>query len=419
MRSVARLVLTYFTRTPGLRWLTGVGLAALVAGPVILPRIATSEVTDTIMFFAGIALFLGTALMPMMIAQMVRSHGIRVLPYARLKLFVSALLTVMIVSLPLPLFGALTTDARLFWSLYLGTFLVATWLYLPIAIATTERNIIGLAKSLLLIIAILYVPTERIVELDPKLHVTLWESILTWAGIGAWIAYGPRRRNARAARKLATHYAAGRELDLLLGTARPGLLALAMLFPIAIQMFVGFKLPETWLFYLTLFSAVGGALAGRAAERSRSIWLRARWSREELFARVEAAFWKQNSFALVLLSILLLAVVRIYDLPVRLVPLGLPLLVLGMVLSTYVGFVMTRGLRWPEASLAIAVMLALMGVAVLAAGRHDSRIVVAFEIAFAILAVMLRFIARRRWHALDWTLCRTDRAESARVATQN
>jgi hypothetical protein len=103
-------------------------------------------------------------------------------------------------------------------------------------------------------------------------------------------------------------------------------------------------------------------------------------------------------------------------LPARIVPLGLPLLVLGMVLSTYVGLVMTRGLRWAEASLAIAVMLALMSAAVLAAGPHDSRIVVAFEVAFAILAVILRFVARRRWHALDWTLCRADRAESAHTA---
>ncbi len=136
-----------------------------------------------------------------------------------------------------------------------------------------------------------------------------------------------------------------------------------------------------------------------------------------MFARVEAAFWKHNSYALVLLLILLAAVVRFYDLPARVVPLGIPLLVLGMVLSTYLGLAMTRGLRWIEASLAIAIMLALMGVAVLAAGPHDERIVMALEIVFALFAVTLRFVARHRWHHLDWTLCRPERAESARAAS--
>ena len=65
--------------------------------------------------------------------------------------------------------------------------------------------------------------------------------------------------------------------------------------------------------------------------------------------------------------VVLVAVVRIYDLPPRVLLLGLPLLVLATALNTYVGLVMTRGLRWPEATLAIVVMLALMGVAVLVA----------------------------------------------------
>ncbi|HEU4627554.1 MAG TPA: hypothetical protein VFS52_22555 [Steroidobacteraceae bacterium] len=76
----------------------------------------------------------------------------------------------------------------------------------------------------------------------------------------------------------------------------------------------------------------------------------------------------------------------------------------------------TRGLRWPEASLAIGVTLALMGAAVLVSGRVDRRIVIALEIAFAILAIVLRSRARRRWHVLDWTLCRPDRAASARTS---
>jgi hypothetical protein len=454
MSSVARLVRTYFTRTPGLRWLTFTGALAIVAGPLILPRITTNGITDTIAFLGGLALFVGAGLMPMRVAQMARSHAIFVLPYGRLKLFLSALITVAIVSAPLPLlvvvaqwgtvppsvaatyttWRIVSEGAYLFWSFYVGTFLAATWLYVAVGFATTERNVVGLTKCLLIVIATIYAPTLRIVQLDPKVELTAWESILSWSALGAWIAWAPRWRAARARRAAGAgvlerffrsralrrssgaHAPTGREFDLLLGTAHPWILALAMLFPIAIQTLVGFSLPETWLFYLTLFSAVSGALAGRAAERSRSIWLRARWSREELFARVEAAFWKHNSYALVLLLILLVAVVRFYELPARVVPLGIPLLVLGMVLSTYLGLAMTRGLRWIEASLAISIMLALMGVAVLAAGPHDARVVVGLEVAFGLLALTLRFVARHRWQRLDWTLCRPDRTESARAA---
>jgi hypothetical protein len=56
--------------------------------------------------------------------------------------------------------------------------------------------------------------------------------------------------------------------------------------------------PSIWLFYLTIFSALSGAITSLAATRSRALWLRAHWTRGELFARVEAAFWRHNSYAL-------------------------------------------------------------------------------------------------------------------------
>jgi hypothetical protein len=213
-------------------------------------------------------------------------------------------------------------------------------------------------------------------------------------------------------------YASGREFELLLGTARPWLLAIAMLFPIAIQTLIGFQLPETWLFYLTLFSVVAGGLAGRAAERSRAVWLRAQWSREQLFTHVETAFWKHNSLALAALLGLLVVVARVYDLPPRVIPLGLPLLVIAMVVSMYLGLMMTRGLRWLESSIAIVVMLAMMGVAVMAAREvNDAATVASLEALLAMLAIALRFTARARWHRIDWTLCRPERGEAARAGT--
>jgi len=65
----------------------------------------------------------------------------------------------------------------------------------------------------------------------------------------------------------------GREIDPLLGTANPWLLAVGQFVPIALAARIGFYSAEVWLFYLTIFSTVGGAIAGQAAERSRGIWL--------------------------------------------------------------------------------------------------------------------------------------------------
>jgi hypothetical protein len=443
MRTVFTLVVSYFTRTPGLRWLSLAGLVGLVVGGAILALIDVSEVGASLAAFLGAAsLFVGAALMPYMVGRLAGSHAIYVLPYGRLKVFLSALITVLIVTLPLPtLFIAsqiastpkyvmahftLWEKARivsgLFGDLYPTTFLAMSWLYLAIFFVTSERTLVGLAKALLVIIALIYVPTQRIVALNPMFGWTALESLGTWAVFGAWLFLGPRLRNARARRGAwrvgfpqPGRYAPGREFEVLLGTTRPWLLAIAMLFPVVIQTLVGFKLPETWLFYLTLFSVVAGGLTGRAAERSRAIWLRARWTREQLFAHVEAAFWKHNALALAALLALLLVVVRVYELPQRVIPLGLPLLVIAMVVSMYLGLMMTRGLRWIESSLAIVVMLALMGVAVMAAREpYDVRTVAALEMVFVLLAVVLRFIARTRWHRLDWMLCRPERSEALR-----
>ena len=58
-----------------------------------------------------------------------------------------------------------------------------------------------------------------------------------------------------------------------------------------------------------------------------------------------------------------------------------------------------------------------MAVATIAVRGEDSlATVVAIEVFLACLAVALRFIARRRWSDIDWTLCRPDRVVTARPA---
>jgi len=429
MSTVAQLVWMYFARMPALRWVTLGSILAVLTSAFALPFSTGSGLGHLLAFFGGAALIPAASLMPLTVGRLAQSKAICVLPYGRVKLFLSALVTVLIVSIPIPLLsvieqvlvlapsvGAVYTTSRkvadglyLFNSFYVGTFLVVTWLYLAIWFATSERNVRGLAKCLLVVIALIWLPTERIRELDPKLHLTLWESILMWAAFGIWLAYGERLRGLIPRWNGAgLGYARGREFEVLLGTAHPWLLTLGVLFPVALQLLVGFQLENTWLFYLTLTSTAFGAIAGYAAERSRALWLRARWSREELFARVEAAFWKHNSIKLAALLALLFGVTRLYALPARIVPLGMPLIVLGMVLSTYLGLMLTRGLRWPETTLGVVIMLAVMGTAVLAASDRDYTVeVLVLEGVFALIAIILRQIARDRWHRIDWALLKT------------
>jgi hypothetical protein len=433
MSSVAQLVWLYFARMPALRWLTLASVVAILTSAVVLPYYSGSGLGHLLAFLGGAALIPAAALMPLTVGRLARSHAICVLPCGRVKLFLSALITVLIVSLPIPVLSVIeqvvllppsvaamsstsqkiASSIYIFSSLYVGAFLVVTWLYIAIWFATSERNVRGLAKCLLVVIALIWLPSERIRELDPKFHLTVWESILMWTAFGSWLAYGTSLRGRKWIKKpsiawrLSSH-ADGREVDVLLGTARPWLLTLGVLFPIALQLLVGFQLESTWLFYLTLTSTAFGALAGYAAERSRALWLRTRWSRDELFAQVEMAFWKHNSIKLVALLALLIGVARVYQLPARVVPLGVPLIVLGMILSTYLGLMLTRGLRWAETTLGVVIMLAVMGTAVLAARDRDyTTEVLALEGVFALIAIVLRQIARVRWHHIDWALLKT------------
>jgi hypothetical protein len=87
--------------------------------------------------------------------------------------------------------------------------------------------------------------------------------------------------------------------------------------------------------------------------------------------------------------------------------LGLALLVLGGVVSLYLGLMMTRGLRWLEIVLGIGTMGLLISTAVaVAAADSHMALAVELELALAALAVVYRIAAQARWHALDWLVCR-------------
>jgi hypothetical protein len=203
----------------------------------------------------------------------------------------------------------------------------------------------------------------------------------------------------------------------LIGTARPWALAAGQVVPILLATFFlnGFQremapsAPSPWLFFLTILSILAGAGASVAATRSRGLWLRAHWTRAELFRRVEDAFWRHNSYSLAVLLVMLVAVGTYFYLPTAMLAFGMGLLTLGTALSTYLGLMITARIGWLDAALAVATMLALMIVALYASapGAPTAKIV-ALEAALAATAVLFRHVAQRRWAGLDWMRCRAD-----------
>jgi len=445
MSTVARLVYSYFMCTPMTRALTLGGLALYVFSLYVMASWPQSEHMLAFAAAGQIALFLGSAMMPLMFGRIAQSKAMVLLPHGRLKLLFSALITVAIIAAPAGLvtpFAYVAGNSGKFSDLskypqlrdftvnlglviYTSSCILAGWLYVAMWFLSSQRNMAGLAKGLLVIVFTLFLPAREIRELSGTIAWNLQALAVVWTIFGAGFLCWPRLRMVRAWWRLpdllgtqtSARRTSGREVDLILGTRNPWLMIAALTLPLVIASRIGTGVPAVWLFFLTIFSTVTGAIAGQAAERSRALWLRRDWSRAEIFLQAERSFWRHNSVVLGVLLALMVMIGSYSGLPLNLLAAGIPLLVLGTVLSTYLGFMITRGIRWPEASLGIAIMLALMAIPLLLeAGNANLAVVCAIEGCLAVLAFILRSIARRRWEQIDWSQCRPAKVLSTRQA---
>jgi hypothetical protein len=275
------------------------------------------------------------------------------------------------------------------------------------------------------IVILLFLPAREIQELSATTRWNLEQLTIAWAVFGALFLAWPRIRSrwlrrggsGKTSRGTFSRSTTGREVDLILGTGNPWLFVAAQLIPIALATRVGIDLPSIWLWFLTIFSTVNGAIAGQAAERSRALWLRSSWSRAELFGAVERSFLRHDGIVLLLLLLIMGLIGARQDFSRPLLVLGLPLVVLGTLASTYLGLSLTRGLRWGESLIGIALMITLMSVPLmLGASQVNGPLVIAVEIGVAVLAAILRSLAARRWADMDWTQCRPTRPISLRGA---
>jgi hypothetical protein len=440
MKSIARLVYMYFTSSPQSRWLSGVGATGLVAmgiAIVVLPHALDAWGMLVVVISWGL-LFLGSTFMPLILGNLIQSRHAGLLPGGRQAIYWSALITVVILSFPIPFLSVFAlmriypspTDISTLafigglWSYFGPSFFMTSWFYVAIAFIVRSRSLASVVLGMLMLLLVVFLPMKRIMTGDAALLMTLLACIFTWLLFAAVVFGLPRLRQTAFATRMHQKWKSfsavprvrsGREVDIMLGIATPWALALPIVVPALLSTTLGKYSISAWLLMMTIFSTVTGAIAAYAAGRSRAIWLRTRWSREQLFEQVERRFWRHNGVTLAALVAVPAVLVLLGQLRVGFLVAGLPLILLGMTLSTYLGLMQTQSLRLRDAALGGGVMLALMLLAVIAAEDGNPPLVYQVEFALAALALALRFVARGRWTGLDWRLCRaTERATAAR-----
>jgi hypothetical protein len=442
MKAILRLIYTNFTGTALLRVISPVGLLVGLSASALLVYLPPltggsgnpsrfslwQESLVAVLPAVGLMCFVfGASLLPALFARLASSHYLYVLPHGRTKLLISAFATVALPSL----FAAFIVTMYytklpfaldfVFQRAIAVSFVTISFLYVVLWLIS-KSGTIGLLVGSFVMVATLLLPLRFIAIPSTSLAVPLTACALLWGTFAAAFLLAPRlkaplgRLRHTLASLTGSSYRGGGEIAFLIGTARPWTLAAGQIVPIVIASYLMSAIevtepgqPSPWLFFLTIISVTTGAVASLAATRGRALWLRARWTRAELFRHVENAFWRYNCYTLGVLLLLLVALGDWLAIPTRVLAFGMGLLALGTMLSTYVGLIVTARIGWRDAVLAVVVILALMRTAVLAASpATPTATIVAYELGLAALALVVRDVARRRWSRLDWMLCRAD-----------
>jgi hypothetical protein len=437
MKAVARLVWAYFMGSALTRTLTAIGVVLLGLDVFILLAQPKAGEMLWVGVFGLIALFVGSSWMPLMFARLASSHAARVMPGARAKLLASAFVTVLLVSLPVGIIvpAAVVSDTsgltevmrdpaalkyvlKLAAITFTSAMIFAGWMYVVLWMLTSKRSLKGLVGTLILVLLLTLLPVREIRDLSVSTTWNLQQLVVVWTVFGAGFLWWPRVRAGRLrvdqpfgfVNRALSGRTTGREFDVLLGTSNPWLGVMALVVPLLLMTYAVGGASTVWLFFLTIFSTVTGAMSGQVPGRSRALWLRGTWSRATLFSAVERSVWWHNAHVLGALTLVFVGIGLVGGFSVPVLAYGVPLLILGSALSTYLGLAATQGLRWMEIVCAIAVMFAPMLLTSFISNMHASLVLIfALESGLFMLAVLLRHIARRRWMKIDWAVCRPER----------
>jgi hypothetical protein len=154
-----------------------------------------------------------------------------------------------------------------------------------------------------------------------------------------------------------------------------------------------------------LCSVICGGISSLSVSRSRFLWLRGPWSRSLLFSLLEALHWRQNAYCVSVLLVLLVAIGSYLGFRTNLLAIGIPLLLVGAAVGTYLGLMMTRGIGWLDAICAVGTMLLMLVIALYAVDMPTA-VIIGLDAAVIGLSIAFRTVAQKRWKRLDWVLCR-------------
>jgi hypothetical protein len=439
MSPVLRLSLIYFTGARLNGWLTissaglvGLGTIGLWKyaarySVMIIPgqnlelsntSIALSAIIWLIPIVGVLALFFASALMPAIFGHLARGRQLNMLPYGRVRLLTSALCTVCLVA---AIFGLVTKALFLafpeppefvFAKGFAIALLTFSPMYLLVWFIGRAKGAIGSLSGAMLIIPSLALPFHFIQIPQPPMGFPITVGALIGLVSAIVFLAAPRWRHwrlfarvrpERMSRPASPRYSPGNEFALITGTARPWVLSIGLIVPVAVAtLFI--TAPSIWLCYFMLCSVISGGISSLSVSRSRALWLRGPWTRSKLLSEIEGIHWRQNAYCLSSLIALLVAIGSYLDFPTVLLAVGIPLLLLGCATGTYLGLMMTRGIGWLDGTCAAGTMVVLLVVALRATDLSFPVIACAYA-GLLCLALTYRVLAQKRWARLDWIEC--------------
>lgn len=436
MKTVLRLVTVYFAGTRLQRWMSVATLILLTVGilglwkyPALMfvgPKtrisngsIAFSALLSMVPIVGVLTLFFSAALMPIVFGHLASGKQLHVLPYGRSKLLVSVVLVLAIVAIMFAvvveaLYASFPIDhGAVFGKAAAIAALTFSPMYAFVWLISRAKGALGSLGGAMLIIPCLALPFHFVQIPQPPMRMPLVTGGVIfvvcagafllaprWCGWAPWVV--PRWRIPRPQNR--SGYQLGSEFALLVGVARPWMISVWLVFPVAVAtLFV--TSANIWLCYLMLCSVICGGISSLSVSRSRSLWLRGPWSRSLLFSLLETLHWRQNAYCVSVLLVLLVAIGSYLGFRTNLLAIGIPLLLVGAAVGTYLGLMMTRGIGWLDAICAVGTMLLMLVIALYAVDM-PSAVLIGLDAAVIGLSIAFRTVAQKRWKQLDWVLCR-------------
>jgi uncharacterized membrane protein len=129
-----------------------------------------------------------------------------------------------------------------------------------------------------------------------------------------------------------------------------------------------------------------------------------------MFLNVERFVWRQMGIAMAVLVFWFLAAGLYFDGAVWRTAIGTIFIALVFCVCLYISLLQTRGMRWADAGIAMAVMLPTMAMASYGSRDAPAAHVLGFELLLVVAIYSIRVWAKRRWTDLDWMLCKPTRA---------